>query len=113
MTSLIPLSSTPATMSSREIAELTGKRHDHVLRDIDAMLKTLSPELGNGFQSSTYMSGDPPREYRQYLMDRDSSYCLVAGYDANARMRIIKRWQELESAPSGTFDLAAMTSTAL
>ena len=31
-------------------------------------------------------------------MDRDSSICLVSGYDANARMRIIKRWQELESA---------------
>lgn len=30
-------------------------------------------------------------------MDKDSTICLVAGYDVNARMRIIKRWQELES----------------
>lgn len=94
------LSNIPVAMSSREIAELTSKRHDHVLRDIDNLLESLSPELGNGFQSSTYVSGDPPREYRQYLMDRDSSYCLVAGYDANSRMRIIKRWQELESKAS-------------
>lgn len=42
------------TMSSREIAELTGKRHDHVLRDVDNILKTLSPELGLGFKSTTY-----------------------------------------------------------
>ena len=62
------LSNIPVAMSSREIAELTSKRHDHVLRDIDNLLESLSPELGNGFQSSTYVSGDPPREYRQYLM---------------------------------------------
>ena len=96
MSTLATLSSAPATMTSREIAELTGKRHDHVLRDIDRLLETLSPDLGNGFKSSTYVSGDPPREYRQFILDRDSTYCLVAGYDANARMRIIKRWQELE-----------------
>lgn len=83
-----------STMSSREIAELTGKRHDHVLRDIDNLLKTLPPDLGAGF-SITY-EGDPANGYRAYLMDRDSSYCLVSGYDATARMRIIKRWQELE-----------------
>lgn len=85
------------TMTSREIAELTEKRHDHVLRDIDVLLKTISPDLGYGFKSSTYLSGEPPREYRQFELDRDSSYCLIAGYDPNARMRIIKRWQELEA----------------
>ena len=84
------------TMSSREIAELTVKRHDHVLRDIDNILKTLSPELGLGFKSTTYKDSTG-RENRMYLLDRDSSVCLVTGYDANARMRIIKRWQELEA----------------
>lgn len=90
---------TVITMSSREIAELTGKQHKNVLRDIDRLLETLSSELSSGYKSSTYISGDPPREYRQFEMDRDSSICLVAGYDVNARMRIIKRWQELESNP--------------
>ena len=83
------------SMTSREIAELTGKEHRHVLRDIDNLLKTLSPDLGSGF--SIAYEGDPAHGYRYFILDRDSTYCLVAGYDANARMRIIKRWQELET----------------
>ena len=90
------LSAPTQGMTSREIAELTGKRHDHVLRDIDNLVASLSPELGNGFKSDTYTAGEPARSYRQYLLDRDATYCLVAGYDATSRMRIIKRWQELE-----------------
>ena len=86
----------PATMTSREIAELTGKTHAHVLRDIDSLLESLNPDLVSGFKSSTY-ADTTGKENRMFVMDRDSSYCLVAGYDANARMRIIKRWQELET----------------
>uniref|UniRef100_A0AAU8GE25 Anti-repressor n=3 Tax=unclassified Caudoviricetes TaxID=2788787 RepID=A0AAU8GE25_9CAUD len=32
------------TMSRREIAELAGKRHDHVIRDIGNTLKALNLE---------------------------------------------------------------------
>lgn len=44
MTSIIPLGSTQAAMSSREISELTGKEHKTVLRDIRSMLITLYGE---------------------------------------------------------------------
>lgn len=96
MSQLVPFLA-PITMTSREIAELTGKRHDNVLRDIDNLVENLPSELRYGFQSGTYVSGDPPREYRQFILDRDSAYCLIAGYEPNSRMRIIKRWQELEA----------------
>lgn len=111
-----PTQSAVMSMTSREIAELTGKRHADVLRDIDNLLKTLDAELRLGFQSSSYVDSTG-KGNRQFVLDRDSSYCLVAGYDANSRMRIIKRWQELEAAvaqPSaGMKDpkLAAMVET--
>lgn len=114
MNSIIPFGSNPSTMSSREVAELTGKRHDHVLRDIRTMIERLSttPDLGWYCESESYV--DAKGESREmYRMDKDTTLTLVSGYDAVLRFRIIKRWQELESAPSGTFDLAAMTSTAL
>jgi Rha family phage regulatory protein len=87
------------TMTSREIAEITGKQHKNVLRDIDNILETLSSEMSAGFKSSTYVDSSG-KSNRQFVLDRDSSYCLVSGYDVNARMRIIKRWQELESKQS-------------
>ncbi|MBK1642478.1 hypothetical protein CKO12_11435 [Chromatium okenii] len=85
------------SMTSREVAELTGKRHADVLRDIDRLLESLNADLRLGFKSSTY-TDSTGKSNRQFILDRDSTYCLVAGYDANARMRIIKRWQELEAA---------------
>jgi len=100
-------------MTSREIAELTGKRHDNVLRDIDALLEALSSELRNGFTSSTYEAGRPPREYRQFVLDRDATYCLISGYDPNSRMRIIKRWQELETPKTPGEALVEMAQTFL
>lgn len=96
MKEISPITANVTSMTSREIAELTGKRHADVLRDIDRLLESLNADLRSGFKTSTYTSGDPPREYRQFILDRDATYCLVTGYDANARMRIIKRWQELE-----------------
>lgn len=45
---------TEQTMTSLEIAELTGKNHYHVLRDIDKMIQELQPNLVLGYKSSTY-----------------------------------------------------------
>lgn len=84
------------TMTSREIAELAKREHKNVLRDIDNLIESLGSDLSSGFKSSTYRDSNSI-ERRQFILDRDSSICLVTGYDATARMRIIKRWQELEA----------------
>ena len=38
------------------------------------------------------------RQQTEYLLDKETCICLVAGYNAKLRMAIIKRWQELEQA---------------
>lgn len=85
------------TMSSREIAELTGKDHSHVMRDIRDIVVQMeqNPDLDFACKSSTYV-GLNGQAYPQYELDKDSTYCLIAGYSAVLRMKIIKRWQELE-----------------
>ncbi|MGP0902929.1 phage antirepressor KilAC domain-containing protein [Serratia sp. CY76391] len=84
-----------ATMSSREIAELTGKRHDHVLADCRKMFESLNIQ-------STEFSGDYQdargRTYQEFLLDQDLTMTLVMGYSIPLRHKVAKRWRELESA---------------
>ena len=83
------------TMSSREIADLTGKRHDHVLRDIRKMLTEIhSPQKSAQYRDST------GRSLPVLLLNKEECLCLISGYSIKLRMAIIKRWQELESQQS-------------
>lgn len=82
------------TMSSREIAELCDKRHDHVKRDIEVMLNQLEldiPKFGRIYFDSMN------RQQTEYLLDKNLTITLVAGYNAKIRYLIIQRWQELEA----------------
>lgn len=88
------------TMSSREIADLCGKIHAHVLRDIRTMVEQI---------------GNPNMDYEQYQtlrdsmgrtseirLDKDLTMTLITGYSANIRYQVIKRWQELENQVSAS-----------
>jgi Rha family phage regulatory protein len=64
---------------SREIAEMTGKEHKNIIRDIETYIHSLeSSDLSDGviphvsefFIPGEYMAGSPPRRYKQYLLTR-------------------------------------------
>lgn len=96
-TGLIGLSNTSGvkTMSSLEIAELTGKQHKHVLTDIRNMLNSLNIE--SAVFTADYKDSKG-RTYPCYNLPKNETLCLVSGYSPQMRMAIIKRWQELEEA---------------
>ena len=92
------------TMSTRIIADLTEKRHDHVKRDVENMLGQLGldiPKFG-GIYFDTQN-----RQQTEYLLDEELTMTLVTGYNIVLRNRVIKRWKELElqaSLPSYAID---------
>lgn len=83
------------TMSSREIANLCEKQHKNVVRDICTMLECLEIDALR-FEHIYFDSMN--RAQTEYLLDKDLTLTLVAGYSAPIRYRIIQRWQELEQA---------------
>ncbi len=85
------------TMTSREIAELTSKRHSDVLRDARVMLGQL--ELDERNFASVYVGGNG-EERPQLALTKDLTITLVAGYSATLRHRIVSRWLELEAEAS-------------
>jgi len=83
------------TMSSREIAELTGKLHFHVMRDIKALINQGAIDQSN-FGLISYKDSYG-REQPMYLLDFDATMTLITGYDAVLRAKVIRRWRELET----------------
>lgn len=96
---LIPLTKIEY-MSSLEIADITGKRHDNVLRDIRSMLD----ELYEGSSNLSYkeIQGVTPEfdlvlnRMTNVKLDKVHTLTLVTGYSHKLRKAVIDRWQYLE-----------------
>lgn len=82
------------TMTSREIAEVTGKRLYHVNRDILAMLNEL--DLDKSKFGSIYFD-NKNRQQVEYVLDEELTLTLVTGYSIKLRNAVIKRWKQLEN----------------
>ncbi|EPL59924.1 prophage antirepressor [Stutzerimonas stutzeri B1SMN1] len=85
------------TMSSREIAELTGKQHRNVVRDIRTMLDELERDALT-FER-IYLDG-MNRQQTEYLLDRELTETLITGYSIKLRHKVILRLHELEQMAS-------------
>jgi len=96
---LSPLSDThlvtdKITMSSVEIAELTGKQHKHVKTDIVKLLNEL--ELRHADFSES-LKNNQNQSVLVYKLPKRECLILVSGYSIKMRAAIIDRWQALEN----------------
>ena len=95
---LIATQSSEMTMSSLEIAELTGKDHKNVVADLRKMLNELDLTAAE-FSASVKYTGNNNAQLTREIFNLPKRECLilVSGYNLKLRAAIIDRWQELEN----------------
>lgn len=82
-------------MTSREIAELTGKLHKDVLADIRKMLDAL--EMDSADFSAQYKDASG-RTLPMFNLPKRETLILVSGYDIPLRARVVDRVESLETS---------------
>lgn len=88
-------------VSSRQIAESFEKRHDHVMRDIEDIMKGL-PKNGDTpmFYKTEYTHEQNGQTYPMYMMNRDGFTLLAMGFTGKAalewKLKYIAAFNEME-----------------
>ena len=88
-------------VSSRQIAESFEKRHDHVMRDIEDIMRGL-PKNGDTpmFYKTEYTHEQNGQTYPMYLMNRDGFTLLAMGFNGKAalewKLKYIAAFNEME-----------------
>lgn len=85
-------------MDSRDIAKLTKKRHDHVIRDIEKIIgRVADVPIFGGIYYDRY-----GREKPLYKLPYRETMILVSGYSVELRAMVIDRWIALEKKHNET-----------
>ena len=98
------------TMTSLEIAEVTGKRHDSILRDIRNILSQ-GVDAHNFVE--TYYTDKSNRQQKCYTLTKKGCLILASGYDVILREKIINRWEELETKERNQYQVPQSFAEAL
>jgi len=83
-----------ATMSSLQIAEITGKEHKNVLADIRRVLHEAEIQDAKFLAPYKMPSGQMATVYH---LPRRACDLVVSGYSVKYRLASIDRWQEVEA----------------
>ena len=98
MSDLVRINSNQVVTDSRSVAEHFEKRHDHVMRDIEAYKKDV-PNFGEMFHETT-MPDSYGRQQKVYLINRDGFSLLVMGFTGEKalewKLKYINAFNEME-----------------
>jgi len=100
---------TQRTMSSRQIAEQTGKNHADVCRDVRKMLDGL--ELGESSFASSYLTAQN-KQVTEYLLPQREAMILAGGYDVKVRAWFVDYFLESQK-PKTQIELIIESAQAL
>ncbi|MCC4344757.1 Rha family transcriptional regulator [Limosilactobacillus reuteri] len=98
MNELVIMKNRQAVTTSLQVSVNFKKRHDHILRDVDAMKKDV-PNFGEMFSQAT-TTDSYGRERRIYYMNRDGFSLLAMGFTGKKalqfKLKYIKAFNEME-----------------
>lgn len=80
MNQLVVIHDQHAVTTSLQVAEVFGKEHRGVLRDIDNLLEGLAQNGADLFFESTYEHPQNKQNYRMFFMNRDGFTLLAMGF---------------------------------
>lgn len=88
---------TKETMSSLQIAEISGKQHKHVMESIRSQEKAWIKINGTKFRLVDYT--DKKGEKRpMYLLNKTECLYIATKFNDEARAKLVLRWKELEES---------------
>ncbi|MGL4970238.1 MAG: Rha family transcriptional regulator [Cetobacterium sp.] len=101
------------TMTSLEIAEITGKEHRNVTRDIEDEICKLGEKISQLiFEQSNY-TNERGKTYKCYNLTKDGVLQIGARYDAKIRFSLIQRMNQLEEKELNVLKLPSNYKEAL
>ena len=96
---LVEIKRNKAMTTSLEVAKIFGKRHDHILRDIENLKKDV-PNFGEMFVATTHKD-NYERNQKMYFMNRDGFSLLVMGFTGKEalqwKLKYINAFNTMES----------------
>ena len=88
---------TQQTMTSMQIAEITGKPHNDVLKAIRVMEPAWEAERGGKFSLSfRTVKGQGAKQYPYYILNKTECLYVATKFNDQARARLVLRWEQLE-----------------
>ena len=111
MNALTTITQSP-TMSSLQIAELTGKRHAHVMEAIRTMEPAWKKVSQSNFRLASYIDRQG-KERPCYQLTKTECLYVATKFNDEARAKLVLRWEELESANANQYQVPTSFREAL